>query len=175
SWTIFLDRDGVINYENPGNYVRNREEFRFYPDTPENIAFFNSRFQRVILATNQRGIGKGLMSIADLEDIHRHMQEQIGQKGGRIDRIYYCLDMESESPCRKPNPGMARQAVQDFPEINLTRSVMVGNNISDMGFGRNAGMFTVFLSTTNPGMIFPHEWVDLHYADLSEFARALKS
>jgi histidinol-phosphate phosphatase family protein len=165
----------VINYENPGNYVRNREEFRFYPDTPENIAFFNSRFQRVILATNQRGIGKGLMSIADLEDIHRHMQEQIGQKGGRIDRIYYCLDMESESPCRKPNPGMARQAVQDFPEINLTRSVMVGNNISDMGFGRNAGMFTVFLSTTNPGMIFPHEWVDLHYADLSEFARALKS
>jgi D-glycero-D-manno-heptose 1,7-bisphosphate phosphatase/D-glycero-alpha-D-manno-heptose 1-phosphate guanylyltransferase len=81
--------------------------------------------------------------------------------------------MEPESPCRKPNPGMARQAAAEFPEISLSRSLMVGNNLSDMGFGRNAGMVTVFLSTTNPGMIFPHEWVDLHFRDLDEFARAL--
>jgi histidinol-phosphate phosphatase family protein len=174
SWTLFLDRDGVVNYENPGNYVRNWEEFRFYPDAAENIFFFNTRFKRVIMATNQRGISKGLMSLQDLEHIHKKMQEAIEQKGGRIDRIYYCTDMESDSPCRKPNSGMALQASKDFPEISLTKSLMIGNNISDMGFGRNAGMATVFLSTTNPEMVFPHEWIDLHFADLDEFARALR-
>ena len=173
SWTLSLDRDGVINYENPGNYVRNREEFRFYPNTPENIVYFNSRFQRVLLATNQRGISRGLMTLQDLEDIHRHMLESIEQKGGRIDRIYYCVDMDSNSPCRKPNPGMALRAAGDFPEISLTKSLMVGNNISDMGFGRNSGMATVFLTTTNPEMVFPHEWVDLHFRNLDEFAQAM--
>lgn len=174
SWTLFLDRDGVINYENQGNYVRNWKEFRFYQDTAENIAFFNTRFQRVILATNQRGISKGLMTLADLDSIHQHMQESLKLKGGTIDRIYYCVDMQSDSPCRKPNTGMALQAAKDFPEINLAKSVMVGNNISDMGFGRNAGMATVFLCTTNPEMVFPHEWVDLHYRDLNEFTQTLR-
>ncbi|HVY73988.1 MAG TPA: HAD family hydrolase [Puia sp.] len=173
SWTLFLDRDGVINYENPGNYVRNWNEFRFFPGTPENIAFFNKQFLRVILATNQRGVSRGLMTVADLEEIHRQMQQALGQQRGRIDQIYYCLDMEAESPCRKPNAGMAFQAVRDFPEIDLTKSVMVGNNLSDMGFGRNAGMKTVFLTTTDPEMVFPHEWVDAHYEDLNAFAKAL--
>jgi histidinol-phosphate phosphatase family protein len=172
-WTLFLDRDGVINYENPGNYVRNWKEFRFYPGLAENIAFLNTRFQKTILATNQRGIPKGLMTIADLEDIHRQMLAAIAQKGGHFDRIYYCADMDINSPCRKPNAGMALQAARDFPQIDLSRSLMVGNNISDMGFGRNAGMATVFLCTTSPDMVFPHEWVDLHYRDLEEFVLAL--
>jgi histidinol-phosphate phosphatase family protein len=173
SWALFLDRDGVINYENPGNYVRNRGEFRFYPNAPENIVYFNSRFQRVFLATNQRGISRGLMTLQDLEGIHARMQESIDQKGGYIDRIYYCIDMHSDSPCRKPNAGMALRAAEDFPDISLSKSIMVGNNISDMGFGRNAGMATVFLTTTSPGMVFPHEWIDLHFGNLDEFAQAL--
>ncbi|MEO6961597.1 MAG: HAD family hydrolase [Puia sp.] len=173
-WTLFLDRDGVINYERPGNYVRNWTEFTFYPDAPENIAFFNTQFQRVILATNQRGITRGLMTEDDLHHIHGQMLLGVEQKGGRIDRIYYCVDMQAESACRKPNPGMALQAALDFPEIDLTRSIMVGNNISDMRFGRNAGMVTVFLRTTSPEMPFPHESVDLHFQDLNEFALALR-
>ncbi len=172
-WTLFLDRDGVINLENQGNYVRNWREFVFYPQAPENIAFFNSRFQRIILTTNQRGIAKGLMTLADLEDIHRNMLNSILEKGGRIDRIYYCLDMEPGSPCRKPNPGMAFQAAGDFPEIDLSKSLMIGNNISDMGFGKNAGMATVFISTTNPDMVFPQDLIDLNYSNLNEFAQAL--
>ena len=66
SWTLFLDRDGVINYENPGTYVRNWAEFIFYPRRLENIAFFNTRFQRLFLATNQRGITRGMMTLEDL-------------------------------------------------------------------------------------------------------------
>ncbi len=59
----------------PGTYVRNWEEFIFYPQTPENIAYFNSRFQRLILATNQRGITRGMMTLQDLENIHLNMDE----------------------------------------------------------------------------------------------------
>jgi histidinol-phosphate phosphatase family protein len=174
SWTLFLDRDGVINYENPGDYVRNWEEFIFFPKAPENISFFNKRFQRLILATNQRGITKGIMTLDDLEDIHSKMLKGISEKGGKIDRIYFCVDAEPSSPCRKPNPGMAFQAVHDYPEIDLKKSLMVGNNISDMLFGKNAGMKTIFLRTTSPDLDLPHEAIDLHFNDLDEFAHALR-
>jgi len=174
SWTLFLDRDGVINYENPGTYVRNWQEFIFYPFATENIGYFNTRFQRLILATNQRGVTKSIMTVTDLEDIHANMLRVIKADGGRIDRIYYCLDAEDDSPCRKPNPGMAFEAVRDFPEIDLKKSVMVGNNISDMLFGKNAGMKTVFLKTTDPERGIPHEAIDLHFDDLNAFAVALK-
>ena len=174
SWTLFLDRDGVINHEMEGTYVRNWEEFVFYPHAPELIAFFNKRFQRLILVTNQRGVSKGIMSLADLEQIHENMIRDIESAGGKIDRIYYCLDGEISSPCRKPNPGMALQAALDFPDIDLKKSLMIGNNISDMMFGRNAGMKTIFLQTTNPGQRLPHEAVDLHFINLAEFAAALE-
>jgi D-glycero-D-manno-heptose 1,7-bisphosphate phosphatase len=174
NWTLFLDRDGVLNFEIQGTYVRNWEEFTFYPHTPENIAYFNKRFKHLILATNQRGISKGIMTIEDLEDIHKKMIQSIQEHGGKIDRIYYCLDSDASSSCRKPNPGMALQAAKDFPDINLEKSLMVGNNISDMMFGKNAGMKTVFLKTTSPGQELPHEAIDLHYSNLEEFAKALK-
>ena len=174
SWTLFLDRDGVINYEIQGTYVRNWEEFIFYPQAPENIAYFNKRFQHVILATNQRGITKGIISLEDLQNIHSNMIRQIEMRDGKIDRIYFCLDMDDFSPCRKPNPGMALQAVVDYPEIDLGKSIMVGNNISDMLFGRNAGMKTVFLKTTSPDIAIANECIDLHFNNLDEFASALK-
>jgi D-glycero-D-manno-heptose 1,7-bisphosphate phosphatase len=174
SWTLFLDRDGVINYENPGTYVRNWKEFIFYPLAMENIAYFNSCFQRLILVTNQRGITNEIMTLEDLEDIHNNMIKGIGAKGGKIDRIYFCVDAEASSPCRKPNPGMAFQAARDFPEINLKKSLMIGNNLSDMLFGKNAGMKTVFLKTTDPDRELPNEFIDLNFNDLNEFAKALR-
>jgi D-glycero-D-manno-heptose 1,7-bisphosphate phosphatase len=174
SWTLFLDRDGVINYEIPGTYVRNWKEFIFYPRATENIAYFNSCFQRLILATNQRGITKAIMTMEDLENIHSNMIREISAIGGKIDRIYFCVDAEASSPCRKPNPGMAFQAARDFPEINLKKSLMVGNNLSDMLFGKNAGMKTVFLKTTDPDREFSNEFIDLNFNDLDEFASALR-
>jgi D-glycero-D-manno-heptose 1,7-bisphosphate phosphatase len=174
TWTLFLDRDGVLNYEIPGTYVRNWAEFKFYPRVPENIAFFNNSFQRLILVTNQRGITKGIMTLADLQGIHENMLKCIGESGGKIDMIYFCVDGETTSPCRKPNPGMAFQAAREFPEIDLSKSLMIGNNMSDMLFGKNAGMHTVFLRTTNPELSLPNPSVDLYFADLDEFAKALK-
>lgn len=174
TWTLFLDRDGVINHEKDNDYIRNWEEFRFYDSTPEALGILAKHFSRIVVTTNQKGIGKGLMTVADLDNIHTNMLLEIAPKGGRIDKIYYCSDLSDDSPDRKPNPGMAYRAKQDFTEIDLSKSIMVGNRISDMGFGKNAGMHTVFLATTHPETPYPHELVDLRFDNLLDFAKAVQ-
>jgi histidinol phosphatase-like enzyme len=94
--------------------------------------------------------------------------------GGNIDQIFFCADLDNDSYNRKPNPGMAFQAANQFPEIDLSKSIMVGNRISDMGFGRNAGMYTVFLSTTHPETDFPHPLIDIRCENLLNFAKQLQ-
>ncbi|MES2372999.1 MAG: HAD-IIIA family hydrolase [Bacteroidota bacterium] len=173
SWTLFLDRDGVINHDKDNDYIRDWNEFRFYDSTLEALAIIEKHFGRIVVTTNQKGVGKGLMSVADLDNIHANMLSMIQEKGGRIDKVYYCSDLSDDSINRKPNPGMAHQAKTDFAEIDLTKSMIVGNRISDMGFGRNAGIYTVFVATTHPETPFPDPLIDLRFEDLLAFAKAL--
>jgi D-glycero-alpha-D-manno-heptose 1-phosphate guanylyltransferase len=173
SWTIFIDRDGVINYEKKEDYILNWEEFRFYDGVKEALEQISKKFGKIILVSNQRGVGKGRMSEADLRSIHRQMLREIEKKGGRIDHIYYCTSTDNKHPDRKPNPGMAFRAKKDFPRIDLDRSVMIGNKPSDMRFGRNAGIYTIFVATTNPDIPFPHPDIDLRFDSLAHFAKAL--
>jgi histidinol-phosphate phosphatase family protein len=172
-WTLFLDRDGVINHEKEKSYVLDYEEFIFYDRVKEALGILADRFARILVVTNQRGIGKGMMTEQDLQIIHEKMVAEIVLAGGRIDRIYYADSLSDDHPDRKPNPGMAHTARIEFPEIDFTRSIMVGNNMSDMEFGRNAGMYTVFLQTTNPGQPLPHPAIDLSFPTLYDFAKAL--
>ncbi|MDF2189194.1 HAD family hydrolase [Paraflavitalea sp. CAU 1676] len=174
SWTLFLDRDGVINIEKYQDYVYNYDEFFFYEGALDALRELANRFERIIITTNQKGVGKGLMTEADLHEIHRRMLADITAAGGRIDKIYYCTALENDHPSRKPQPGMAFEAVQDDPSIDLTKSLIVGNNISDMEFGRNAGMFTVFVQTTSPNEPLPNPLIDLAVKDLPAFAKALQ-
>jgi D-glycero-D-manno-heptose 1,7-bisphosphate phosphatase len=173
-WTLFLDRDGVINYENPDGYIYTPSEFVFYEEFPATIKILSEVFPLIIVATNQRGVGKGLMTEKDLSDIHAKMLHDTQTAGGRIDKVYVCTSLSDEDPFRKPNPGMALQAKKDFPQIDLSKSIMVGNTLGDMEFGRNAGMFTVFVQTTHPSLQIPHPSVDLVFENLSDFAKALK-
>lgn len=173
SWTLFIDRDGVINYEKKGDYILNREEFRFYDGVKEAFQQFSKKFGKVIIVSNQRGVGKGLMTEADLLDIHQHMKKELETAGAHIDGIYYCTSTDNKNPDRKPNPGMAFHAKRDFPDINLSRSIIAGNKISDMLFGKNAGMYTVFIATTNPETAFPHPNIDLRFDLLQDFVKAL--
>lgn len=175
SFTLFIDRDGVLNHEKNEDYVRNWTEFEFFEGTIQALAILYPLFKKVILVTNQKGVGKGLMSLEDLENIHSNMLATIRSGGGNIDRIFFCTDLDSNSYNRKPNPGMAFQAANLFPEIDLSKSIMVGNRISDMGFGRNAGMHTVFLSTTHPETDFPHPMIDLRYENLLDFAKQVQA
>ncbi len=144
---MFLDRDGVINTRLIDDYVKSIDEFEFIEGSVEAIAQFTHWFDTIVVVTNQQGIGKDLMSEEDLSDIHAVMLEGIEKEGGRIDAIYHCPMLKHEkSNCRKPNPAMGYQAKADFPEIDFTRSVMIGDSISDMEFGAALGMINVFIT-----------------------------
>jgi D-glycero-alpha-D-manno-heptose 1-phosphate guanylyltransferase len=173
SWTIFIDRDGVINHEKKDEYILNWREFQFYDGVKEAIKKISDKFGKVIVISNQRGVGKELMTEVHLNGIHHHMQKQIETAGGRIDKIYYCTSTDIKDPNRKPNPGMAFQAKKDFPSIDFSKTIMVGNNPGDMLFGRNAGIYTVFVKTTNPDHPLPYPDIDLAFDSLVDFAKAL--
>ena len=172
-WTLFLDRDGVINDEKHQDYIHNWDEFVFYEGVKEAIAIFAKKFKHILVVTNQRGIGRGLTRLEHVELIHKNMKTEIENAGGKIDRIYFCPDKEEESPNRKPNPGMGLQAIKDFPDIDISKSIMVGNTLSDMQFGRNLGVKTIFLPTTRPEVDIQDERIDAVYNTLIDFANAL--
>jgi D-glycero-alpha-D-manno-heptose 1-phosphate guanylyltransferase len=175
SWTLFLDRDGVINDERLGKYVLNWNEFVFSEGVLHAFKLLAPKFARIIIITNQRGVGKALMTEADMHHIHQEMLREVKAVGAHIDAIYFCTAVEATNFNRKPNPGMAVQAYRDFKHIDPAKSIMVGNKPSDMQFGRAAGMYTVFLATTNPHERFPNPDVDLRFSNLLAFAEALQS
>ena len=174
SWTLFLDRDGVINYEKHKDYIHNWDEFRFYEGVPGAFKIFAALFKHIVIVTNQRGVGKGLTKLEDLDMIHINMRKAIEEAGGRIDAIYFCSSMQDDDPHRKPNPGMGLEAIKQFPDIDVKKSIMVGNTISDMEFGRNLGTYTVFLLTTRPEVDLDDKRIDMVFQTLPAFAKALK-
>ena len=173
SWTLFLDRDGVINHEKHLDYIHTWDEFRFYPGTKEAIAVFSEKFSHIIVVTNQRGIGKGVTKPDDLDLIHKNMIAELEKAGGRFDGVYFCPDLDEKSPNRKPNPGMGLQAAKDFPGIDLSKAIMIGNTASDMQFGRNLGVKTIFLPTTRPEVDINDDRIDAVYDSLLSFANEL--
>jgi D-glycero-D-manno-heptose 1,7-bisphosphate phosphatase len=155
-WTLFLDRDGVINERIIDGYVLDEDSFVFLPCVEEALAALSARFGRIIVVTNQQGIGKGLMDEVALEAIHRKMITLVEAAGGRIDRVIYCPDLaQAGETCRKPGISMGLIARDIFPEIDFNKSIMVGDTSSDMTFARNLGMSSVFVDggeeTSDPG------------------------
>lgn len=142
---LLLDRDGVINVLRPNDYVKNIAEFVFCDGALEALRRLNPCFRRIVIVTNQRGVGRGLMTEADLAEIHDWMLGRIREAGGRIDRIYVCTAVDPADPRRKPNPGMAREVRADFPDIDFARSILVGDSASDLEFARRAGIPAVCL------------------------------
>jgi histidinol-phosphate phosphatase family protein len=174
SWTLFLDRDGVINERIPGDYVKDWDQFDFIPGSIKAIERFANIFGIIVVVTNQAGIGKGLMTEAQLHEVHKQMLKTVRLLDGRIDKVYYAPDLSTHaSTLRKPNVGMALQAQSDFPEIDFTRSIIVGDSLSDMEFGHNLGMVKVFIEgkgddPINAGSIFePH----YRFKTLSDFSK----
>ena len=98
SWTLFLDRDGVINHEKKNDYIRNWDEFRFYDGVKEAMIIFAERFGKIFIVSNQRGVGKQLMTEDDLTDIHNNLKAEIVSAGGRIDSIYFCTGIDNKDP-----------------------------------------------------------------------------
>lgn len=147
TWTLFLDRDGVINKNVENSYVLDWEQFEFLPDVLETMPKLAKIFPRIIVVTNQQCIAKELITVAELDEIHQNMMNMIELNGGRIDAVYYAPDLASpENHLRKPKNGMAFLAKNDFPEIDFKKSVMIGDKVSDMEFGKSLNMTTIYLS-----------------------------
>lgn len=173
TWTLFLDRDGVINVEKKDAYVLNPSEFIFLDGVQQAVKILSEIFGLILIVSNQRGVAKKLMTLEDLHNVHAYMMQEFNFYNARIDKIYFCTDLDNSSPNRKPNAGMALQAKKDFPQIDFNKSIMVGNKLSDMQFARNAGMHAVFIASTNPDTVFPHEHIDARFNSLLEFANAV--
>lgn len=170
SWALFLDRDGVINVRIIDDYVKNINEFDFLSGVLDAMKVFAEKFGKVIVVTNQQGVGKGLMTLQDVNMIHNFMKKKIADKQGRVDAIYVCPQLKSDPDnFRKPNPRMAYMAQRDFPEINLNKSIMIGDSNSDMEFGRNAGMYTISIGDEVP-KTSSHD----NFNSLLDFAKSLK-
>ncbi|MGB6545219.1 MAG: D-glycero-beta-D-manno-heptose 1,7-bisphosphate 7-phosphatase [Candidatus Acidiferrales bacterium] len=152
--TAFLDRDGIINRKAlKGDYITRWEDFHILPGVIEGITLLNQAGFSVVIVTNQRGIAKGLMTIADLETIHARMSDNLTRAGATIDGIYYCPHGKMPvCDCRKPAPGMLLQAARER-DIDLAASWMIGDSDIDIEAGKNAGCRTARLLETNETVV----------------------
>lgn len=174
---LFLDRDGVLNVRPPGDYVKTPEAFIPVPGLAEALAQLYLVFDRIVVVTNQAGIGKGLMTAADLERVHDKLRNIAAEAGVPIDAIYFCPHRREEKcPCRKPATGMGLQAKTDFPDIIFSESWMVGDSLSDIAFGQALGMRTALIEgKTEEADAAAGIQTDGRFPDLPAFARFISS
>lgn len=170
---LFLDRDGVLNVRIPGDYIRNPQDFIPTEGLAEAMRRLSAAFDPIFVVTNQAGVGKGLMTLEDLDMVHKVLLDFAQNADGRIDRVYVCPHRsDAGCACRKPLSGMAWQALADFPDIVFDESWMVGDSASDMVFGRDLGMKTALIEGKIEDMpAIKSLNIPFRFRNLLEFAR----
>ena len=149
---IFLDRDGTINEE--ADYLTSPDGIRLISGSADAIRDANNLGLKVIVITNQSGIARGLLTEQQLSEVHNSLVAKLRDRGAHIDAIYYCphhpefgpAQYRMECDCRKPNTGMLDRAVKEF-NIDLKKSFIIGDKMTDMQTGNNAGTTTVLVLT----------------------------
>ncbi len=165
--TVFLDRDGVLNEKiAEGDYVTCWARFRLLPGVVDAIGRLNRAGRRVIVVSNQRGIALGLYTIADVEAIHASLQHLLEADGAHVDAAYFCPHDKNECNCRKPRTGLFERAAAEFPNIEAATSIMIGDSLSDIEFGRRLGMACIFVEG-DPKVRKPGADTARHLAHLS--------
>ena len=150
---VFLDRDGVITKE-PPYYAHKIDQLELIPKSAEAIRLLIKSGFKVIVVSNQAGVARGYYQEKDIQIYNNEMKRQLEEKGARIDAIYYCPHhpeatiekYKIDCDCRKPKPGMLRQAEKDL-NLNLKRSFLIGDKISDIEAGYRAGCKTILVLT----------------------------
>lgn len=174
---IFLDRDGVINIDT--DLIHRAEDFELYPHAGESIRKINKMGFLAIVVTNQSVLARGKCTIADLDDIHKKMETELGRQGAFVEAIYYCPhhpdggfpeevpELKINCECRKPKPGMLLDAAKRF-NIDLAGSYLIGDSPRDIEAGKNAGCTTIRVKTGHglrPNTVEPDHYVqDLSHA-----------
>jgi D-glycero-D-manno-heptose 1,7-bisphosphate phosphatase len=177
---VILGRDGVLNSYRD-DHVKDPSEFEPLPGALEAIARLNHVGWHVVVATNQAGVGRGMIDMASLNAVHSHMMKLVLAAGGRIDAVFICPHTpEDHCECRKPNPGMMKQIALRWG-VNLAKVPMVGDSLRELTTAVNAGCLPHLVCTGRAAMVKPEEiaqWRDLVpsvqvHADLPAFAEAL--
>jgi len=137
---VFLDRDGVINRRLPGTYVRSWSEFELLPGVVDALAELTRAGAALFIVTNQRGVARGLVQTADLDDTHSRLTAAVAERGAEIAGVYVCPHDEGECDCRKPGVGLFTQAQAEHPWIRFADSHMVGDSLSDAQAAGRLGM-----------------------------------
>jgi D-glycero-D-manno-heptose 1,7-bisphosphate phosphatase len=146
-YTVFLDRDGVINRDSP-DYVTSWDQFVCLPGSLAAIGRLTRAGMTVMLITNQSAVGRGMMDIATLEGMHRNLQQAVARRGGRIAAVFYCPHHPDEGcDCRKPKPGLILRAQRHF-QLDLAASTMIGDSARDIECGIRAGCGRTILVQT---------------------------
>lgn len=143
-WTVFLDRDGVLNRKpSEEDYVKTWADFAWLPGAREALGRLTAGGARLVVVTNQQGVGKGLIRPEDLTDINARLRADVERAGARLTGIYVCPHLAGTCDCRKPAPGLFQQARRDVPEISFERSVVVGDSPTDVEASRRIGAHTI--------------------------------
>ncbi len=149
---VFLDRDGTVNEE--VDFLNSPRDLHLIPRSAEAIRRANDLGLRVFIVTNQSGVARGLLSEAELLEVHRVLIERLMEQNARVDGIYYCPHHPSEGidgfrrdcDCRKPNTGMIDRAVREF-QIDPAKSYVIGDRTVDVGMAKNAGAHAILVLT----------------------------
>lgn len=173
-WTLFLDRDGVVNVKIDNEYIHDVQRFEFREDFWHSAPKLFAMFGRHIVVTNQQGIDKGLCTMAEVEKVHQYMSSLMAEQGLLLDAIYCCPHLQGAGcGCRKPDVGMAFMAQRDFPDIDFSKSVMIGDSLTDVQFGRRCGMKTVWLKAEGELSEMENEQADYIVPSIMDFVKML--
>ncbi|HNW77287.1 MAG: D-glycero-beta-D-manno-heptose 1,7-bisphosphate 7-phosphatase [Candidatus Competibacteraceae bacterium] len=142
---LILDRDGVINHDSD-DYIKSPEEWLPLPGSLEAIARLNHAGYRVVVATNQSGISRGLFDLETLNLIHRKMHRMVQEAGGLIEAVFFCPDIDESNPYRKPNPGMLLEIGRRL-NCSLQGVPVVGDSVRDIRAARAANAWPLLVRT----------------------------
>jgi len=161
---VFLDRDGTINYDY--GYVHEIKKFKFLPNAINALKKLSKSRYKIIITTNQSGIGRGYFPEADFMRLSKHMVDSLKRQNARIDAIYHCPHApEEKCACRKPKTAMLFSAKKDF-NIALNKSFVIGDKLEDIEMGKKAGCRTILVTSGNK-----NHSADLCARNLSEAAK----
>lgn len=151
-FTIFLDRDGTLNPD-PG-YIRSSDQFKLFPGVAQALSRLKQAGARLIVVTNQSGVGRGLFSVGELDGIHAKLRYLLGEAGVSLDAIYVCPHHPDDGcDCRKPNRGLIDRAVEE-QRVNLTRSYLIGDHARDIELAKRVGSRSILVTT---GAVLPEQ------------------
>jgi len=144
---VFIDRDGVINVDLIGDYIKSWEEFRFEPSAIPSLQSICKKGFNIIIISNQAGVGDGVYSESSLWKIHEKMISELNEKDIKIKATYYCLHGKNEGcSCRKPEIGLFDQAVKGL-KFDPKKTFFIGDKATDVEAGKRFGLKTIFVRT----------------------------